>query len=67
MSWKCPHCGSKNLVVNVMVSARLYQEDDNFETEAEGDHEWDDDNYMMCLDCDFKSCAADFDEELKHD
>lgn len=42
MTWKCPKCQSKNLAVEVKVMVKLYQSEDNFETEDDGGgHEWD--------------------------
>ena len=62
MSWKCPNCGSKNLSVTVTTEARLIQYDDNFETEVEGDHEWDGDSLMTCHDCHFCAASRQFEE-----
>ena len=53
-AWRCPNCASRDLKVSVEMWARLIQEDDgeNFETEIEdGDHEWDSESAMVCLDC----------------
>jgi len=72
MSWQCPHCGSKNLRVNATVFGLLIQpHHDDFETEVavitdDARPSWDDDSYMMCMECDFNSNAADFNEDVQH-
>jgi hypothetical protein len=65
MTWKCPECDSTNLSVSVTVWADLTQTDDNFETETEGDHEWDSDSTMNCKDCEFSGNAGVFEVEEK--
>lgn len=53
MTWACSECGSDDLGVAVVTSANLYQqpEDDNYQTEVQGDHEWDADSTMWCHAC----------------
>ena len=59
--YRCPQCDSTNLSVTVLASARLIQEPDgNFQTEVEGDHEWDDCHTMWCNDCQFCDGAISF-------
>lgn len=60
MTWKCPECGSDRLTVVVTTTARLIQSEDNFETEVQGDHEWGEESYMECLDCDHGGNAGEF-------
>ncbi len=61
MPWKCPECGSTDLQVEIDLWATLTQSEDNFETEIiEGDHEWDDDSWMMCRKCRMHGPARDF-------
>ena len=63
MTWKCPKCHSKNLTVEVKIMARLYQSQDNFETDDEGsDHEWDKTSRMQCGACGFAGEAHEFEE-----
>lgn len=66
--WKCPKCESTNLLVNVVVTAKLVQsekEDLNegsFETLLDGgDHGWDADSVMLCVPCGFSSPSCEFD------
>lgn len=57
MTWKCPECSSRNLTVSAVVEVRLHQyREAHFETDAEGDHEWDGGSLMTCTDCSY--CAA---------
>lgn len=59
--WRCPKCSSTDLSVNVNTSARLNQEPDgNFQTEIEGDHEWDATHSMWCNSCHLCDSAASF-------
>ena len=61
MTWKCPKCGSQRLMVSVRAEARLtHYADGYFETEVEGDHEWDDESFMRCLACDHGDDAGAF-------
>lgn len=61
MSWKCPECGSSDLVVMVLVAAALTQHPDGaFETDADGDHEWDGCSSMTCTDCNYCAASASF-------
>lgn len=62
MTWKCPKCGSKDLRVFITATARLVQYDDNFETEIDSDHEWDEHADMVCNSCDFTGESHDFEE-----
>lgn len=63
MSWKCPECESDSLSVVVMTSATLVQESDgNFQTEVDGDHEWDGNSSMTCTDCGHSGAASEFEE-----
>jgi hypothetical protein len=57
----CPKCASTNLSVTVSTSARLIQQDDgDFQTEIDGDHEWDHTHTMWCNDCQACGMAAGF-------
>lgn len=61
--WKCPDCGhTDSLHVEVKTSVKLiqYPEEDNFETEADGDHEWDCDSEMWCTHCERSGTVSDF-------
>lgn len=59
-SWACPNCGSTDLRVDVIVTARLVQSADNFETEVEGDHYFDGDSLMLCSECEHEGPSAGF-------
>lgn len=59
-AWACPQCGSKNLSVMVTVSANLTQSGDNFETDPNGDHEWDGDSLMTCRECQYTAASRQF-------
>lgn len=59
-AWKCPQCGSKKLSVMVTVSADLTQSGDNFETDPNGDHEWDGDSLMTCQECQYVAASRQF-------
>ena len=59
-AWKCPQCGSTALTVSVCVQAKLTQTGDNFETEPEGDHEWDGDSLMTCQNCHYTAASRQF-------
>lgn len=64
MSWKCPVCESDQLVVMVSVAATLHQYgDENFETDASGDHEWDSCSSMTCTDCNHCDASSAFEVE----
>ncbi len=67
MSWKCPNCGSKTLSVMVTVSADLTQSADNYETDPNGDHEWDGDSRMTCKDCNYCSASRQFDQGISEE
>lgn len=67
MAWKCPNCGSKSLSVTVTTEARLIQYGGNFETEVEGDHEWDGESLMTCLDCSYCSASHQFDQGISEE
>ena len=67
MNWKCPNCGSKWLSVTVTTEARLIQYGGNFETEVEGDHEWDGESLMTCLDCSYCSASRQFDQGISEE
>lgn len=61
MSWTCPKCQSQDLSVIVMTTANLIQHNDqNFETEVDGDHEWDGSSLMTCRNCCYSDSARDF-------
>lgn len=60
MSYQCPKCRGMNLNVTITTQAKLIQYEGNFETEADGDHEWDDTNNMTCGDCSHCDAAAAF-------
>lgn len=65
--WICPKCKSKDhLGVSVITSANLTQDDndDNFETEIEGDHEWDNNSTMWCTGCGHSDIALAFECNL---
>lgn len=67
MSWVCPECNSPDrLHVTVVTSAHLLQtnDDDNFETEIEGDHEWDEGSTMWCFGCGHSGTAGQFECNL---
>ena len=59
-AWVCPQCGSKKLSVVVTVSADLTQSGDNFETDPNGDHEWDGDSLMTCRECQHTAASRQF-------
>ena len=59
-AWVCPKCGGKKLSVMVTVSADLTQSGDNFETDANGDHEWDGDSLMTCQNCHYTAASRQF-------
>ena len=59
-AWKCPQCGSEKLSVMVTVSADLTQSGDNFETDPNGDHEWDGDSLMTCQECQYAAASRQF-------
>lgn len=60
-SYICPKCGSLSLGVTVLSSARLYQTGDGgFQTEVEGDHEWDDTHLMRCNNCMYYGAVSEF-------
>lgn len=61
--WICPECNRwDGLTVTVVSSANLYQEQngDNFETEVQGDHEWDQGSTMSCDNCGHVGSALQF-------
>jgi len=60
--YTCPKCGSINLTVGITVTAKLIQHhnSDEFQTETEDDHEWDDFNTMWCSACQHSAHAGDF-------
>lgn len=61
--WQCPTCKGTDLKVVVQVEAELFQDFDetgNFQTDAEGDHNWDSDSPMRCLTCQHSAPAGDF-------
>lgn len=59
-AWVCPKCGGKKLSVMVTVSADLTQSGDNFETDPNGDHEWDGDSLMTCQNCQYTAASRQF-------
>ena len=59
-AWACPQCGGKKLSVMVTVSADLTQSGDNFETDPNGDHEWDGDSLMTCRECQYVAASRQF-------
>jgi hypothetical protein len=61
--WQCPKCNGHHLNVMVTTCAKLLQYEDNFETEVEGDHEWDDTSNMTCEDCGHCDAALHFDTD----
>jgi hypothetical protein len=62
MPWQCPECKSVALSVAVTIQAILTQspDDENFETEAVGDHEWDAASSMTCTECNYCDNSAAF-------
>lgn len=61
MTWQCPKCGSRRLTVSVVTTARLTQRGpDDFETEIDGDQEWDGLSSMACEECNHVGEAATF-------
>jgi hypothetical protein len=62
MRWQCPKCQSTHLTVVVMTEAVLTQvaHDDDFSTEIVGDHEWSEDSWMTCKECDHGDRAEAF-------
>jgi hypothetical protein len=65
--WICPECNRRDgLTVTVVSSANLTQDDndDNFETEIQGDHEWDGDSTMSCDNCGHVGTARQFECNL---
>ncbi len=64
MGYRCFLCGDADkLSVNIITSAKLTQdEDDNFQTEVVGDHEWDDLSTMWC-ECGASAEAGAFNED----
>lgn len=68
MRYQCPKCHSNNLTVDVTIAVRLYQYEDNIETEDEGnDHCWDETSTMCCHECDYVGEAHEFDTENEDD
>jgi hypothetical protein len=64
--YKCPTCGSTLLRVVGRVLLDLTQEDDgNIQTEATGDHDWDNSSFMMCYDCGEGDEARRFDTDYR--
>ena len=61
--WKCPKCGSQSLKVWVETCADLIQNGDEFETEAENDHDWDGRSTMICKSCGHCEAARKFQRE----
>jgi len=60
----CPECGGTDqLVVAVHATAKVIQdpENENFETEIEGDHEFDRNDWMICRACEYEGEVRDFD------
>lgn len=64
--WICPECNRRDMLqVSVVTSANLRQiDDEHFETEIEGDHEWDGDSTMSCMNCGYKGAAVQFECNL---
>lgn len=58
----CPKCDSTNLNVTVITTAKLIQHEDSgeFETEVDGDHEWDEKSSMFCDSCAYTDNAEEF-------
>jgi hypothetical protein len=51
----------------VCVSADLTQSGDNFETDPNGDHEWDGDSLMTCSSCNYCSASRQFDQGISEE
>lgn len=65
MKWQCPDCKGILLKVSILTEGHLTQESDgNFQTEVEGDHEWDEDSAMTCEECGCMSKAGEFEVRL---
>lgn len=58
----CPKCSSINLDVTIITTAKLIQHEnsDEFETEVDGDHEWDAKSSMCCDRCGYTDNAEEF-------
>lgn len=62
--WKCPECGdTDHLVISVQTSARLIQNDDEFEAEVVGDLEWSPESAMSCCVCGHDGECSGFEAE----
>lgn len=62
MKYRCPECNSTELAVEVKIMVKLYQSEDNFETEDVGsDHECDATSLMQCDECSYVGEAHEFD------
>lgn len=64
----CPQCGETDkLSVNILTSAKLTQYEGNFETDPNGDHEWDGDSLMTCKDCSYCNASRQFDQGISEE
>lgn len=65
--WICPECTRSDcLTVTVLTTANLRQTDfEHFETEVDGDHEWDCDSTMSCYSCGNVGTAGQFECNLE--
>jgi transcription elongation factor Elf1 len=60
----CPECGSTDqLVVAVHATAKVFQDPENetFETEIDGGHEFERKDWMICQACGYEDEVRDFD------
>ena len=58
----CPKCGSIDLSVTIVTTARLIQSSngDEFQTEIDGDHEWGQSSRMQCNACGCADSSGEF-------
>lgn len=62
--WKCPSCKSQDLNVSIQTVAELTQHDEeDFETDVVGDHEWCDESIMTCRNCGYSNPSRFFKQD----
>ena len=65
--YRCPECQSTDLEVDVVTRAVLIQDEDGPQTLADesdcGDHEWDGNSMMYCMECAHQDIAESFEVE----
>jgi hypothetical protein len=65
MSWRCRKCQSTSLLITALTEVLLVQrEDDYFETEDYGGHEWTGNSPCRCRSCGHSGEVDHFDEDL---